>query len=39
MTDNEKIEAKIAAMELLMVQGYISLAKYLEFLKNVKKKV
>jgi hypothetical protein len=37
MTDDEKIEAKIAAMEMLMIHGYISLSKYLEFLRSVKK--
>lgn len=36
MSDN-KTDAKIAAMEMLMIRGYISLAKYLEFLRNVKK--
>jgi hypothetical protein len=37
MNDTEKTEAKIAAMELLMIHGYISLSKYLEFLRAVKK--
>lgn len=32
----EEINAKIAAMELLMQRGYISLSKYLEFLKRVR---
>ena len=39
MTNEEKIEAKIAAMELMLQQGYISLAKYVEFLRNVRKNV
>ena len=37
MTNEQKIETKIAAMELLLQQGYISLAKYIEFLRNVRK--
>jgi|LakMenEpi03Aug12_release.lakeMendotaPanAssembly.Ray.scaffolds.fasta_scaffold1095815_1 hypothetical protein len=37
MTNEEYIESKIAAMELLLQQGYISLAKYIEFLRNVRK--
>lgn len=36
--NEEEIQKKIAAMELLMQQGYISLTKYLEFLRNVGKK-
>ena len=39
MVDEKKIEAKIAAMELLLQQGYISLQKYIEFLRNVRKNV
>ena len=37
MQNEQEIEKKIAAMELLMQRGYISLAKYIEFLKRVKK--
>jgi hypothetical protein len=37
MTTEQEIESKIAAMELLMQRGYISLAKFLEFIKRVKK--
>jgi hypothetical protein len=39
MTNEQEIESKIAAMELLLQQGYISLAKYIEFLRNVRKNV
>lgn len=38
MNTQEREDAKIAAMELLLQQGYISLQKYIEFLKNVRKK-
>lgn len=38
MTDEEKIEAKIAAMELLLGQGYITLTQYVEFLRVVRKR-
>jgi len=37
MANEQEIEQKIAAMELLMQRGYISLAKFLEFIKRVKK--
>lgn len=37
MQNEQEIESKIAAMELLMQRGYISLAKYIEFLKRVRK--
>ena len=36
MTEEDK--AKILAMELLMQRGYISLAKYLEFLRKLRTK-
>lgn len=38
MTNETEIEvqAKIASMELLMQRGYISLAKFLEFVRRVK---
>jgi hypothetical protein len=36
MQNEQEIESKIAAMELLMQRGYISLAKFLEFIKRVK---
>jgi hypothetical protein len=39
MTKEQEIESKIAAMELLLQQGYISLAKYIEFLRRVRKNV
>lgn len=31
-----EVQAKIASMELLMQRGYISLAKFLEFVRRVK---
>ena len=37
MQNESEIEQKIAAMELLMQRGYISLAKFLEFVRRVKK--
>ncbi len=37
MTDDEKIEAKIAAMELLMQRGYITIPEYIAFLRKVRK--
>jgi hypothetical protein len=37
MQSEKEIEEKIAAMELLMQRGYISLAKFLEFIRKVKK--
>jgi hypothetical protein len=37
MTNEQEIEERIAAMELLMLRGYISLAKFLEFVRNVRK--
>jgi hypothetical protein len=37
MQNEQEIEKKIAAMELLMQRGYISLAKFLEFVRRVKK--
>ena len=37
MTTEQETDAKIAAMELLMQRGYISLAKFLEFIKRVRK--
>jgi hypothetical protein len=37
MANEQEIESKIAAMELLLQQGYISLAKYIEFLRRVRK--
>lgn len=37
--NEQQTEAKIAAMEFLMQQGYISLAKYIEFIRNVRKDV
>lgn len=36
-TNQQEIEKKIAAMELLMQRGYISLAKFLEFMRRVRK--
>ncbi len=37
MQNEQEINQKIAAMELLMQRGYISLAKFLEFIRKVKK--
>jgi hypothetical protein len=37
MQNEQQIDQKIAAMELLMQRGYISLAKFLEFIRKVKK--
>ena len=37
MQNEQEIEKKIAAMELLMQRGYISLAKFLELVRRVKK--
>lgn len=37
MTAEQEIETKIAAMEFMLQQGYISLQKYIEFLRNVRK--
>jgi hypothetical protein len=37
MQNEIEIEKKIAAMELLMQRGYISLAKFLEFVRKVRK--
>jgi hypothetical protein len=37
MSEEEKKAAKIAAMELLLQQGYISLAKFIELIRNLKK--
>ena len=34
MTEQEKINAKIASAELLMMQGYISVKEYLQIIKN-----
>lgn len=37
MNTEQEIEERIAAMELMMLRGYISLAKFLEFIRNVRK--
>ena len=37
MQNEQEIEKKIAAMELLLQRGYISLAKFLEFVRKVRK--
>lgn len=37
MQNEIEIEKKIAAMELLLQRGYISLAKFLEFVRKVRK--
>jgi hypothetical protein len=36
MTEQEKIDAKIAAMELLMQRGYITIPEYLTFIRSLK---